>query len=367
VQFNDGGAFGGDPRLTFDKSGNGSFAASAEAGFMGRATTNANIQLFAGTAGLNFVVARGEALTNDVEIGANADANSKILFSSNAGTGFTTQAPAGVGFSFATSNPGVVFSLGGPAATGLANNSSPPWGLGGSTWNGVTSQSDGYTLTSIPDAGTNPISRLQIVHGGNGFYCGPGICPGGTILDIGKATEGGSIRLNGDTSGSASLGVAAVAAAPNKINVPTATGSNGQCLKTDGANPQQTSWGACSGSGSIQFVIDGAGAVPSTGAYGQISIAASSTITGWVITADQAGSAVIDVLRSTFAGFPTTASIAGSDKPTLTGAQKNSDFTLTGWGSTALNGGTPGDELQINLNSVATVTRINLTIYITTP
>jgi hypothetical protein len=114
----------------------------------------------------------------------------------------------------------------------------------------------------------------------------------------------------------------------------------------------------------IQVVIDGRGSVPAAGSEGQISIPYNCTIIGWTLTADQSGSCVLDVLRSSYAAFPTTASIAGTDKPTLSSAQKNTDSTLTGWGSTALNA---GDELQFNLNSASTVTRLNLTISIQVP
>lgn len=234
------------------------------------------------------------------------------------------------------------------------------------------------------------------------------------------------ITLRGFSSGLCVIGPASVAGTPNRINLPTTTGTSGQVLTTDGANPQQTSWtnaGAVSSvftrvgavvavSGdytvaqvtgaaplasptftgtpaaptaavgtnttqiattafvaaankrSIQFVIDGGGSVPTTGAWGQISIPFACTITAWTITADASGSAVIDVLRSTYAGFPTTSSIAGTDKPTLSSAQKNTDSTLTGWGSTAI---AIGDELQLNLNSVTTCKRLNLTITVTVP
>jgi hypothetical protein len=115
----------------------------------------------------------------------------------------------------------------------------------------------------------------------------------------------------------------------------------------------------------IQFTIDGGGSVPSTGAKGQISIPAACTVTGWVISADQSGSCVVDVLRATYAGFPSTSSIAGSNKPTLASAQKNEDLTLSGgWGSTAISA---GDFIQFNLNSVTTVTRINVTLNVTIP
>lgn len=117
--------------------------------------------------------------------------------------------------------------------------------------------------------------------------------------------------------------------------------------------------------GSIDFVIDGAGLVPTTGAKGQISIPVACTVSQWILTADQSGSAVIDVLRSTYAGFPTTASIAGTDKPTLSAVQKNRNTgPLASWGSTAL---VAGDELQINLNSVTTCTRLNLTLVLSVP
>src|SRR5271157_301282 len=115
---------------------------------------------------------------------------------------------------------------------------------------------------------------------------------------------------------------------------------------------------------SLNFVIDGGGAVPGTGAYGQINVPVACTVTGWVLTADQSGSAVVDVLRSTYAGFPTTSSIAGTDKPTLSSVQKNENLSEGSWGSTAL---AAGDQIQVNLNSVTTCTRLNLTIICTIP
>jgi hypothetical protein len=133
-----------------------------------------------------------------------------------------------------------------------------------------------------------------------------------------------------------------------------------------------TGWIAIANSGggggsrtaTIAYVIDGGGSVPTTGVKGQIDIPANCTITGWVITADQSGSAVVDILRSTYSGFPTTSSIAGTDKPTLSSAQKNEDLSLTGWGSTAINA---GDQIQFNLSSVTTCTRLNITLIVTIP
>ncbi len=114
--------------------------------------------------------------------------------------------------------------------------------------------------------------------------------------------------------------------------------------------------------GAIQYTIDGGGSVISTGVKGQLSVPAC-TITGWVLTADQSGSAVIDVLSSTYTGFPVTSSIASTDKPTLSGVQKNQNLAVSVWTSIMA----AGSEIQFNVNSASTVTRLNLTIYVTIP
>jgi hypothetical protein len=114
----------------------------------------------------------------------------------------------------------------------------------------------------------------------------------------------------------------------------------------------------------ICYVIDGGGSLPSTGLKGQLNIPVACTITGWVITADVSGSAVVDILRSTYAAFPTTVSIAGTDKPTLVTAQSNEDLTLTGWGSVAIHA---GDQIQFNLISAISVSRLNITLNVTIP
>lgn len=110
---------------------------------------------------------------------------------------------------------------------------------------------------------------------------------------------------------------------------------------------------------SLSFVIDGGGSAITTGVKGQVSIPADCLINGWNLTADQAGSAVVDVLHSTYAGFPTAASIAGSDRPTLSSAQKNQNAgPLSAW-TTAL---TAGDILQFQVVSCTTCTRLVLTL-----
>lgn len=84
-------------------------------------------------------------------------------------------------------------------------------------------------------------------------------------------------------------------------------------------------------------------------------------IEGWTLYADQAGSAVLDLrVATSYATFPTLTSICGSAKPTLSGAQKATSTTLTGW-TTALPRGTV---LRPVLESASAVTRLSLTLYV---
>lgn len=107
---------------------------------------------------------------------------------------------------------------------------------------------------------------------------------------------------------------------------------------------------------SISFTIDGGGSVPTLGTKGFTEVACDSTIIRSTILADQSGSCVVTIQKSSYAGFPPSASIVASAPPTLSGAQKAQDTTLSGW-TTAL---TNGDILAWVLTSATTVTRIQV-------
>ena len=110
--------------------------------------------------------------------------------------------------------------------------------------------------------------------------------------------------------------------------------------------------------GAIGITIDGGGSTITTGEMGYISIPYDGTITKWRLVADQSGDIVVDVWKDTYGNFPPTISdsIAGSDLPTLSGAQKAESTSLTGWVTNIQ----AGDVIGFTINSVSTVTRVHL-------
>jgi len=98
-----------------------------------------------------------------------------------------------------------------------------------------------------------------------------------------------------------------------------------------------------------------------TGSKGYLRVPRAATVTGWNIVADASGSIVVDVKRCTYSGFPTTSSIAGSEKPTLSSAQKNEDTSLTTW-TTILS---EGDWLEFYVDSASTVKQVTVALQCT--
>lgn len=102
------------------------------------------------------------------------------------------------------------------------------------------------------------------------------------------------------------------------------------------------------------ITVDGGATVLTTGTKGYRYIEQNSIISGWQVSGNASGSIVFDVKRS-------GVSIAGTEKPTLTSQQYNSDTSLTTW-TISLNA---GDIIEFVIDSSATITRATLTILIT--
>jgi hypothetical protein len=111
----------------------------------------------------------------------------------------------------------------------------------------------------------------------------------------------------------------------------------------------------------LQIIIDGGGSTITTGVKADLFVPYNCTVLGWDILGDAgSGSIVIDVLKSTYAAYPPTASIAGTEKPTLVTQTKNQDITLTSW-TTSL---TRNDILRFKVDSISSHTRVTLSIRI---
>jgi hypothetical protein len=163
-----------------------------------------------------------------------------------------------------------------------------------------------------------------------------------------KVVQGGSVNLGNQPSGGSPPG-----GGNPFIPVPGPAGPTGPTGATGS--------GIGSPYGALYYVIDGNGAPPTTGLRGTMELPTNATVTGWSLIADQTGSAVVDVLKSTYNLFPSNASITGTDTPTLVAEQKNANFAETAWASSL----SSGDVLQINLVSCSTCTRLCLTIFVT--
>jgi hypothetical protein len=113
---------------------------------------------------------------------------------------------------------------------------------------------------------------------------------------------------------------------------------------------------------SITFIIDGGGSAITTGQKGHLEIPFDCEIEQVTLLSDVAGDIVIDIWAEDYANFPPTDadSITAAAPPTLDGAQKSQDATLTDW----IKAITAGDVLAFNVDSCATITRVTLALKI---
>ncbi len=113
----------------------------------------------------------------------------------------------------------------------------------------------------------------------------------------------------------------------------------------------------------IVFIIDGGGSAITTGIKGDLVVDFPCTIKSVTMLADQSGSIVVDIWKDTYANFPPIDgdSITSSAVPTISGATKSQDATLTGWTTSIA----AGDILRFNVDSVATIERLTITLKVT--
>jgi len=110
--------------------------------------------------------------------------------------------------------------------------------------------------------------------------------------------------------------------------------------------------------GSIGAGFSNGSAAIVAGSVVEIEVPFNCTIIRSTLVADVSGSIVIDVLKSTYAGYSTMTSIVAALPPTLSAAQKSQDTTLTGW-TTAI---AKGDIVRFSVTSAATITRAEISL-----
>ena len=118
----------------------------------------------------------------------------------------------------------------------------------------------------------------------------------------------------------------------------------------------------------IVFIIQGgtqntpAAITATTPIKGYLPVPFDCEVWRWRVVADQSGSIVVDIWQDTYANFPPTVAdtITGTDKPTLSLVDDNESTALTGWTRELVK----GRMLAYNLDSVATVQRATVTLYV---
>jgi hypothetical protein len=95
------------------------------------------------------------------------------------------------------------------------------------------------------------------------------------------------------------------------------------------------------GQGTIQFSVDGAGSAIATGTQtAKVVIPYNCTVTKATVLADQSSNTTVDIWMEDYTNYPPTIAdtIVAAAKPTLSGAAKSEDSTLTGWTTSLVKG-----------------------------
>lgn len=160
----------------------------------------------------------------------------------------------------------------------------------------------------------------------------------------------------------------------DSLTAPTGNPSNGLFKWVDGTNKKMSVrdedgnvYDETPRNGTITIELYNGGSDLTTGIKDTpVQVPYGATVVGWEIAAYNSSNAllststVVDILSDTFANLPLAGSdsIAGSEKPTLSGASTNSDNTITTWSVI-----TSGNYIQAEIESVsAGVAKVVVTI-----
>ncbi len=230
-----------------------------------------------------------------------------------------------------------------------------------STFTGVTGAtgSTGATGATGPTGPTGS-QGIQGVTGATGATGSQGIQgPTGPTGATGSQGIQGIQGVTGPTGATGSQGIQGI----QGVTGPTgATGSQGIQGAT-GATGSQGVTGATGATGptedNITLFIDATPDDITTGNKGYKQIAYNCEAIEWYVISGQTGSIEFDIKKSSFANYPSTTSIVGSDYPGLSGAMKDSNTGITAW-----SGLSAGDMIDFVINSNTGVQSVGLFIKI---
>lgn len=165
------------------------------------------------------------------------------------------------------------------------------------------------------------------------------------------------MSFSGVTSGVATIGAASIAGNPNKMNLPTSTGTNGQFLSTDGGSPQQLSWQTVSGSGTVTSVGMVGDNVIFNSTVTNSPVTGSGNLTPVLLT--QTANFVLAGPTSAGPTAPTFRALVAADIPNLSAAKiTSSQLALARGGTNAdlsATGGTSQVLKQVTTGATITV------------
>ena len=204
-----------------------------------------------------------------------------------------------------------------------------------------------FIVAQLP-SGTSGTSGTSGINGTNGTN--------GTSGSSGVSGSNGTSGTSGVNGASGSSGTSGANGTNGTSGANGTSGVNG----TNGTNG--TSGVNGSSDGVIGITIDGAGTAITTGIKGYLVIPFNCTIQSWYVVGNTTGSCVVDVWRASGYTIPTSSaqSIAGSEKPTLSSQQINTDLSLSTW-TTSLS---TGNVLAFTVDSASTLTRATIQLKI---
>jgi hypothetical protein len=183
---------------------------------------------------------------------------------------------------------------------------------------------------------------IQGPTGSQGIHGPPG--PTGSQGPTGPTGSQGIQGVTGATGATGSQGIQGVTGATGSQGIQGVTGATGATGPTED---------------NITLFIDATPDDITTGNKGYKQIAYNCEAIEWYVISGQTGSIEFDIKKSSFANYPSTTSIVGSDYPGFSGAMKDSNTGITAW-----SGLSAGDIIDFVINSNTGVQSVGLFIKI---